>query len=295
MKPLLKKILPLSFLILLLNGCHEAVLFHSKGEIGLQEKSLIVWATILMLIVVIPVIVMTIVFAYKYRASNEKATYAPEWSHSAKLEFWVWLVPCLIILVLSIISWRTTHSLDPYRPIPSQAKPITIKVISLDWKWLFIYPEEGIATINHIEFPVDVPVHFEMTSGDTAMNSFFIPQLGGQIYTMGGMQTQLHLIANHKGVYDGISANFSGDGFAGMKFTAKATTQAEFEKWVNTVRHSPKVLNASEYLQLTKPTENNPIQYYGKVQTHLYEKIMMSFMMPMPLQDTDKKSMPSMP
>lgn len=211
---------------LLLGGC-DMTLFNPKGQVGMDERTLIITATLLMLIVVIPVIVMTLAFAWKYRASNTQAEYKPDWHHSNRIEAVVWLVPCVIIAILGWITWESTHKLDPYRPLDSEVKPVTIQAVSLDWKWLFIYPEQGIATVNEIAFPKDTPVNFQITS-DSVMNSFFIPQLGSQIYSMAGMMTKLHLIANEEGVFDGISANYSGGGFSGMRFKAIATSEQGF-------------------------------------------------------------------
>ncbi len=216
--------------VMLLGGCNMEIL-SPKGDIGAQEKTLLFTATGLMLIVVIPVIVMTLAFAWKYRASNTQAEYKPDWHHSNRIEAVVWLVPCVIIAILGWITWESTHKLDPYRPLDSEVKPVTIQAVSLDWKWLFIYPEQGIATVNEIAFPKDTPVNFQITS-DSVMNSFFIPQLGSQIYSMAGMMTKLHLIANEEGVFDGISANYSGGGFSGMRFKAIATSEQGFQDWV---------------------------------------------------------------
>lgn len=261
---------------LLLSGCNMALL-DPKGAIGMQQKSLILTSTLLMLIVVIPVIIMTFLFAWKYRASNKKATYAPNWSHSNKIEFVVWTVPLIIILILGTITWKTTHSLDPRTPLESTEKPLVIQVVSLDWKWLFIYPEQGIATVNEISFPANVPVEFKVTSG-SVMNSFFIPQLGSQIYAMAGMQNRVHLIANEEGAYKGISANYSGAGFSGMKFTAYATSQEKFAEWVAKVKQAPKNLQWADYETLSKPTKNNPVEYYSSVKPDLYMDIVNKFM-----------------
>ncbi|QZN95162.1 cytochrome o ubiquinol oxidase subunit II [Symbiopectobacterium purcellii] len=261
----------------LLSSCDMA-LMNPKGQVGLEQRSLILTALGLMLIVVIPVIVMTIAFAWKFRASNTKAKYTPNWSHSNKIEAVVWTVPIIIILILGTITWKTTHSLDPYKPLVSEAKPITVEVISLDWKWLFVYPELGIATVNELAFPTNVPVNFKITS-DTVMNSFFIPRLGGQIYAMAGMQTKLHLIANEPGKYDGISGGYSGKGFSGMKFTAIATpSQQEFDQWVATVRASSKTLNnTEEFNTLAKPSEFHPVEYFSSVQPELFENLIRKF------------------
>jgi len=200
---------------MLLGGCNMEIL-SPKGDIGIQEKTLLLTATGLMLIVVIPVLIMIVAFAWKYRASNTKADYQPKWAHSTAIEAVVWTVPCIIVAILAVITWRSTHALDPYKPLVSEHKPVTIEVVSLDWKWLFIYPEYDIATVNEIAFPVDVPVNFRITSA-SVMNSFFIPQLGSQIYSMAGMETKLHLNAREIGTYAGISANYSGGGFSGMR------------------------------------------------------------------------------
>ncbi|MEN2396702.1 ubiquinol oxidase subunit II [Pseudomonas halotolerans] len=256
---------------LLLGGCNMTLL-DPKGQVGLDERNLIITATLLMLLVVVPVIVMTFLFAWKYRASNTSATYTPKWSHSTKIEVAVWTIPVLIIIALGYITYKSTHALDPYRPLDSDVKPITIEVVSMDWKWLFIYPEQGIATVNKIVFPAHTPINFKVTS-DTVMNSFFIPGLGGQIYAMAGMQTKLHLIANQNAELDGISANYSGAGFTGMKFKAIATTQEEFDAWVNDVKKAPKQLEKAEYEALSKPSQNNPVELYSSVTPNLFQTI----------------------
>ncbi|MFP1791186.1 cytochrome o ubiquinol oxidase subunit II [Lonsdalea quercina] len=262
---------------LLLNGCDMA-LMNPKGQIGLEQRSLILTALGLMLIVVIPVIIMTIVFARKYKASNDKAKYTPNWSHSNKIEAVVWTVPIIIIVILATITWKTTHQLDPYKPLDSDVKPINVEVVSLDWKWLFIYPDLGIASVNELAFPANVPVSFKITS-NSVMNSLFIPRLGGQIYAMAGMQTQLHLIANEPGKYDGISGAYSGKGFSGMKFTAIATpNQQAFDQWVNTVRQSSHTLsNMGEFEKLALPSEYHPVEYFSQVQPNLFRQVITKF------------------
>ncbi|AXA57082.1 ubiquinol oxidase subunit II [Pseudomonas thivervalensis] len=256
---------------LLLGGCNMTLL-DPKGQVGLDERNLIITATLLMLLVVVPVIVMTFLFAWKYRATNTQATYTPKWSHSTKIEVAVWTIPVLIIIALGYVTYKSTHALDPYRPLDSDVKPITIEVVSMDWKWLFIYPEQGIATVNKIVFPAHTPINFKVTS-DTVMNSFFIPGLGGQIYAMAGMQTKLHLIANQNTELEGISANYSGAGFTGMKFKATATTQEEFDAWVNEVKKAPKQLEKAEYEALSKPSQNNPVELYSSVTPNLFQTI----------------------
>lgn len=261
-----------------LSGC-DMVLMNPKGAIGVEQRTLILTAIGLMLIVVIPVIFMAFAFAWKYRDSNKNAKYSPDWSHSNKIEAVVWTIPIIIIVILGTITWKTTHALDPFKPIVADKKPMTIEVVSLDWKWLFIYPEQGIATVNELAFPKDVPVEFKVTS-NSVMNSFFIPQLGGQIYAMAGMQTKLHLIGNEAGKYKGISSGFSGAGFSGMKFTAIVTPdEGDFEQWVAKVKGSPNTLNAtSDFNQVAKPSENNPVAYFSSVKPYLFKEIIAKFM-----------------
>jgi len=275
-----------SSMALLLSGCNMALL-DPKGAIGMEQKSLIMTATWLMLIVVVPVIIMTFLFAWKYRASNKNATYSPNWSHSNKIEFVVWTIPCIIIVILGTLTWKSTQALDPRNPLPSENKPLVIEAISLDWKWLFIYPEQGIATVNEIAFPANVPVQFKVTSG-SVMNSFFIPQLGSQIYAMAGMQNQVHLIANEEGVYKGMSANYSGKGFSGMKFTATATSADKFDEWVMKVKQSAKGLQMADYEQLAKPTENNAVEYFSSVKSDLYQDIINKYMDPAMAHNADQ-------
>ncbi|NUU36231.1 Cytochrome bo(3) ubiquinol oxidase subunit 2 [Pseudomonas fluorescens] len=274
---------------LLLSGCNMTLL-NPKGQVGLDERNLIITATLLMLLVVIPVIVMTFLFAWKYRASNTSATYTPKWNHSTKIEIAVWAVPIMIIIALGYVTYKSTHALDPYKPLESDVKPVTIEVVALDWKWLFIYPEQGIATVNKIVFPAHTPINFRITS-DAVMNSFFIPALGGQIYAMAGMQTKLHLIANENAEMDGISANYSGAGFTGMKFKATATTQEEFDAWVSEVKKAPKKLEQAEYAALAKQSQNNPVELYSSVTPNLFQTIVDKYegMKPGPKVHHEKK------
>ncbi|WP_430460175.1 ubiquinol oxidase subunit II [Thalassolituus sp. LLYu03] len=263
--------------VVLLSGCQGGIL-DPKGQIGVDEKNLILIATGLMLLVVIPVIVLTLVFAWKYRASNTSATYDPKWSHSTKIELVVWLIPCAIVIILGTITWVTTHTLDPYKPLEHEREPLEVEVVSLDWKWLFIYPQQHIATVNELVIPTGVPVSFRLTS-ESVMNSFFIPQLGSQIYTMAAMETKLHLIADVPGTYAGFSANYSGAGFSEMKFNTIATKDdAEFAAWVDQVKAADHRLDSEVYAQLAKPSEANPVAYFSDVQTGLFDQIVMKFM-----------------
>lgn len=265
-------------LTLLLSGCDLAVL-DPKGIIAADEKHLMIIALLLMLIVVLPAIILTFVLAIRYRASNTKAVYAPDWSHNSWLEAIWWFVPMVIIAVLATITWITSHRLDPYRPLVSNVKPITIEAVALQWRWLFIYPEQGIATINDVQFPVNTPVTFLITA-DAPMNSFQIPQLAGQIYAMAGMETKLHLIANEIGSFNGRSVSFSGAGFSGMTFVAKATTQADFDSWVKSVKQGQGALTMTTYGDIAKPTEDGAPQYFSSVGGDVFHDIIMKYMPP---------------
>ena len=257
---------------LLLSGCNNLDLLAPKGPIGAAEKSLIATSTWAMLIVVVPVIFLTLLFAWRYRASNKSAEYRPNWSHSTAIEVAVWTIPALIILFLAVLTWKSTHELDPYKPLESNVKPIDVEVVALDWKWLFIYPDLGIASVNQLAMPVGTPVNFHITS-DSVMNSFFIPQLGGQIYAMAGMQTKLHLIADEPGDYAGESANFSGKGFSDMKFRAIATSPADFNAWVAKVRASSDSLDMNRYNVVSQPGEKAPVTYFSSVDPKLFHNI----------------------
>lgn len=232
-----------------------------------------------MLVVVLPVFIITFAFAWRYRASNTKAKYTPDWEHNKLDEFVWWVVPFVLIVFLAIMAWQSSHQLDPYRPLDTDKKPLTIEVVALNWKWLFIYPEQHIATINLIKFPENRPINFKITA-DAPMNSFWIPQLGGQVYAMTGMTTQLHLIADGVGTYRGGSSNFSGEGFAGMRFTAQSIPENDFDQWVANAKRSANSLNLNTYNTLAKPSENNPVTLYSSVDNTLYDKIIMKFMMP---------------
>lgn len=263
-----------------LAGCNLAVL-NPKGVIAADQKELLLTAVGLMLIVVIPVIILTMIIAWRYRAGNTKATYSPDWAHSTILEVIWWTIPCIIIAILSVITWISSHQLDPYKPITSNVKPITIQAIALDWKWLFIYPDQKIATVNYVEIPVNTPVEFLITA-DAPMNSFEIPQLAGQIYAMAGMQTKLSLMASQPGDYNGFSSNYSGHGFSDMRFVVSATDEDSFKKWVKVTKKSHDKLDNVAYNQLVLPSENNPVQYFAVKDDSIFNNVVMKGMMPMP-------------
>ncbi|MSP53606.1 MAG: ubiquinol oxidase subunit II [Gammaproteobacteria bacterium] len=276
-------IVPAIGLALLLSGCKLAIL-DPQGPIAAGEKQLLIDATLLMLIIVIPVILISWGFAWRYRASNKKATYRPDEAHNNIIEFFCWLVPCIIIIVLGIMTWRSSHELDPYKPLDSKVPPITIQVISLNWKWLFIYPDQHIATINFLQIPVNTPIQFLITS-DAPMNSLEIPQLAGQIYAMGGMQTKLHIMGNTVGDYMGLSTNLSGAGFSDMNFVVRVSTQAQFDQWIKTAQSAPNKLTVGVYNKLTEPTMKDPVRYFSDIAPNLFHDVIMKFMMPIPALD----------
>jgi cytochrome o ubiquinol oxidase subunit II len=259
-----------------LGSCSNVLLFDPKGPIADAERFLIIAAFALMLIVVIPVFIMTFWFARRYRASNSKAVYMPKWSHSAAIDLLIWLVPFAIITALGILAWNETYRLDPYKPIDSNAKPVKIEAVSLDWNWLFIYPDYDIAVINQLVFPANVPLSFKITSG-TVMTSFFIPQLGSQIYAMAGMETRLNLMASEYGIYYGQNQQFSGRGFSDMNFKATATSREQFEGWVKKVKQSSNKLDLPRYEELEKPSIGYPVTHFSVVTPGLFLDIMRKY------------------
>ncbi len=266
---------------LMLAGC-GTVVFNASGDIARQQGSLIVHSTLLMLLIIVPVLALTGLVAWRYRQSNRAATYTPEWDHSTQLELVIWMVPLLIIIALGAITWISTHTLDPYRPldridrgraVASDVKPLVVDVVALDWKWLFIYPEQGIATVNEAAAPVDRPIRFNITAS-SVMNSFFIPAVAGQVYAMPGMQTQLHAVVNKAGTYEGFSANYSGAGFSHMRFAFRGVDEAGFEQWVAQARAHPAPLDRPAYLQLEIPSEKAPVAFYGQIDAGLFDAIL---------------------
>jgi cytochrome o ubiquinol oxidase subunit 2 len=252
-----------------LAGCREGVLAPA-GPIGGAEEQ-ILWETFgAMMLVVVPVIAMTLAFAWWFRASNRHAKYRPDWSYSGKVEFSIWIVPLLLILFLATLAWSGSHDLDPYRRLQSDRKPVRVEVVSLDWKWLFVYPDYGVASVNQLAVPVGTPVDLRLTSG-TVMNSFFVPQLGSQIYTMAGMQTRLSLQADRPGAYRGLSAQFSGDGFSDMHFTVHATDDAGFARWIAQAKASPARLDNAAYDRLAAAHAAASPTVFGAVQPDLFD------------------------
>jgi cytochrome o ubiquinol oxidase subunit 2 len=272
------RIAPLS--LLALGGCGMQVL-DPAGDVAAQQAHILIVSTILMLIIIIPVMALTVFFAWRYRASSKTAEHRPGWDHSTELELVIWSAPLLIIIMLGAITWTSTHMLDPYRRLgriaPGQAvakdaKPLEIQVVSLDWKWLFIYPEQGIATVNQLVLPINREVRFRITSS-SVMNSFYIPALAGQIYSMPGMETKLHAVLNKTGKFEGFSANYSGAGFSGMHFAVGGVNEAGFEHWVQQTRSNAGLLDRRAYLVLAKPSENVPAKRWSSVEPALFDRI----------------------
>ncbi|KQT07294.1 hypothetical protein ASG40_15025 [Methylobacterium sp. Leaf399] len=270
--------LALAALAVVLSGCN-VVLMQPSGDIAMRQRDLILASTGLMLLIIVPVIALTALVAWRYRASNTEATYDPDWHHSTQLEVVIWAAPLAIVIALGALTWISTHTLDPYRPLdrldakrplPADVKPITVEVVALDWKWLFFYPDQGIATVNELAAPVDVPITFKITSA-SVMNSFFIPALAGQIYAMPGMETKLHAVINKAGIFDGFSANYSGSGFSRMNFKFHGLKREAFDEWVAKVKGEGKPLSRDAYIALEKPTEAEPVRYFASVEEGLYK------------------------
>jgi len=253
-------------------SCQQTGLLDPQGPIASAERLLLINSTAIMLVVVVPVILATLGFAWWYRSSNARASHSPDESFEGRIEFVVWSIPALIVILLGGVIWIGSHQLDPRAPIPAKADPLRVDVVALDWKWLFIYPDQGIAAVNQLVIPAGTPVDFRLTSA-TVMNSFFIPQLGSQIYTMGGMTTHLNLLADEPGEYPGFSANFSGDGFAEMRFIAKAVPAGDFNAWVTQVRGAGLALDDAGYAALAKPSKAVPPATYRFVEPNMFERI----------------------
>jgi cytochrome o ubiquinol oxidase subunit II len=254
-----------------LAGCSSGVL-NPQGPVGAAEKVILLDATTIMLAVVIPVIIGTLAFAWWFRALNKRATRLPNWEYSGRIEFITWSIPAMIVIFLGGIAWIGSHDLDPRKALSSNLKPMEIEVISLDWKWVFIYPQEQLATVNQLVIPVNTPVHFKLTSG-SVMNSFFVPQLGGQIYTMAGMATQLNLLASHEGTFAGLSAQFSGDGFSDMRFDVKAVSENQYQSWLKSARTSTDQLDTARYAHLAAPSRSQEPAIFGRVTEGLFDSI----------------------
>ena len=253
-------------------SCQQTGILDPQGPIASAQRLLLINSTEIMLVVIVPVILATLGFAWWYRSSNTSAKRSEELVYEGRIDFVVWSIPALVVILLGGVNWISSHELDPRAPIAAKAKPLEVDVVSLDWKWLFIYPDQGIAAVNQLVIPAATPVTFRLTSA-TVMNSFFVPQLGSQIYTMGGMTTHLYLLADNPGEYPGLSAMFSGDGFADMRFIAKAVPAGDFDSWVAQVRGSGSALDLPAYAELAKPSVAVPPKTYRSVEPKLFDRI----------------------
>jgi cytochrome o ubiquinol oxidase subunit 2 len=261
----------LPLMALALAGCQPAVL-QPEGAVGAAERTILIDSMAIMLAIVVPTIIAIFAFAWWFRADNPRARRSPGFVYSGKIELIVWSIPLLVIMLLGGVAWIGAHDLDPYRALDGKQKPLDVQVVSLDWKWLFIYPDQHVASVNDLVIPAGVPVHFWLTSA-SVMNAFFIPQLGGMIYTMNGMTTQLHLIAAHPGTYLGRSSHYSGDGFSGMKFAVHAVPPDQFAAWLaSTQGHGP-TLDPAGYLKLARQSQNVAPFTFGNVDQSVFRQI----------------------
>ncbi|KTD78771.1 ubiquinol oxidase subunit II [Legionella waltersii] len=270
-----------SLILVSLGGCKEHFIgmLNPKGIIAFEQRKLFFDTLALMLIVVLPVIIMSITFVYHYQVSHRTKDYKPNWGHNFYLEVLWWGIPCVIILVLAIMTWKKTHELDPYRPIAGQAqKPLLVQVIALPWKWLFIYPEQNIATVNYLKVPLGQQVEYWITADNVPMSAFFIPQLGSQIYAMAGMRTRLHLLASEPGVYDGLNTQYNGDGFSDMHFEVHVVEPQTLQQWFTEVKKSPDGLTDASYNQLLYPSIADKPKLFSGVQNDLFDKVIMTYM-----------------
>jgi len=250
-----------------------------EGIVGTDERNLLLIIQALMLVIVLPVYILTFVFSWKYNANNPKGSYDPDLVDNTAAEFIWWGVPLILTAIVSVLTWVKTHQLDPFKPLESDRKPLTVQVIALQWKWLFLYPEQQVASLNFLQIPVDTPIRFEITA-DAPMNSFWIPDLGGQIYAMPKMKTILNLMASNTGDFRGSSANISGEGFASMHFITRSSTDEDFQKWITEAKESSQKLDFKSYNQLTSPSQGNPATTYSLQDTHLFEQIINKYMHP---------------
>ena len=269
----MKRIAIAAVVSLLTAACNRGIL-DPVGPVGAQEKQILINSTAIMLAIIIPTMIATVAFAWWFRRGNKKATYRPDWEYSGAIEMVVWAIPALTIMLLGGITWISSHDLDPGKPLKSANPAINVQVVSLDWKWLFIYPDQGIATVNQLVVPAGTPINFRLTSA-TVWNAFFVPQMGSMIYTMPGMATRLNLQADRQGEYEGISAHFSGDGFPGMQFKVQAIPADQFAMWAQGARGNPP-LDGKAYAELAKPSSYVKPITYGSVAPGLFDAIMMN-------------------
>jgi cytochrome o ubiquinol oxidase subunit 2 len=261
---------------LVAGGCDRAVVLNPKGPIADAERGLLIDAFSVMMLVIVPVIVMAFLFSWRYRSSNRGARYAPTWAYSARVDAVVWLIPALIVIAVGVLVWRSTHKLDPYREIASNVPPLDVQVVAQDWKWLFIYPEQGIAVVNQMAIPARRPISLRITS-DTVMNSFYVPALAGQIYAMAGMQTRLQLLADAPGSFVGRNTQYSGGGFSDQHFEVLAMSPADFDAWVAKAKQSPDKLDAATYARLAEKSRRNPVATYSAIEPRLFDSIIAKY------------------
>jgi cytochrome o ubiquinol oxidase subunit 2 len=260
--------------VFLLGGCSsQFVLLHPSGIVAEHEKNLILTAWWIMVIVALPVFILTGWFAWHYRASNKKANYQPNWDFSWSVDAVIWVLPLVAVAILAVLCWKSTHELAPYKPLASEKEPVEVQVVSFNWKWLFIYPKQHIATVNELVIPAGHPIKFRLTS-DTVITSFYIPKMGSQIYAMAGMRTRLNLISDKTGTFQGVNINFSGEGYSEMKFKVHSETEADFNKWVASVKKSNKTLDMAALKVLKKPTIANPVELYGSIKPGMFQTIL---------------------
>ena len=270
--PALLRAGPCAGLAILVSGCSGRSIFDSVGPVGAADSRILIDATLIMLAIIVPTILLAFWMAWRYRASNRKAEYLPYWSYSGRIEAVVWSIPILTIMFIGGVIWIGTHKLDPFRPLESATPPLEVQVVSLDWKWLFIYPQQRVATVNRLVIPAGRPVHFSLTSA-SVFNAFFIPRLGSMIYTMPGMVSQLHLQAERPDRIWGQSAHFSGDGFSDMQFEVRSVAPAEFDGWIQGVRGGGPVLDPANYARLARQSHRMQPMAFRDVDPRLFQAI----------------------
>jgi len=285
MKTALKIVLPLLLVGMLVVGGFvffqgvDVAVLNPQGEIADKQRTLLIFASALSLIIIIPVYMLLVFFAWRYRDSNKKAAYRPNWANNKWLEIIWWGIPCVLIAILAIVAYRTSYELDQFRPLDSATKPVEVQVVALQWKWLFIYPEQQVASVNLMPIPEKTPINLSLTS-DAPMNAFWVPSLGSQMYAMSGMSSKLHILANHTGDFNGSSANISGKGFADMAFTVRSQTREDFDAWVSATSAHSDNLDMASYEELAKPATVDQPAFYTLADAQLYDKIVMKYMMP---------------
>ena len=271
---------------LLLTACHWAVL-DPRGPVGQADRTILIDSLAIMLAIGVPTIIATFAFAWWFRASNTRARYRPDWEFSGAIELVVWAIPAMVIILLGGVAWIGSHELDPAKPLSEREAPVEIQVISLDWKWLFIYPREGVASVNQLVVPTGVPLRFSITSA-SVWNVFFVPQLGSMIYTMNGMRTQVNLQADETGTFQGLSAHFSGDGFSDMHFPVRAVRGEEFAAWVQSTRGVGPTLDAAAYTALARQSTNLQPSTFGAVTPELFVQVVRQDLAPGPGPATER-------